>query len=184
LRHGSRNGQHKLLAEFENGKGASPRVENNSIYIRQDTAHLGNWFVQYQFKRVDGEFKMIGIESQNISQSGYGVSEKELNAPDYTDQEMWSGSSTNLLVSRGECWLKMFDMGESSANLIQQKEARNLFERGARPKNAVTGDIRFPQTKLLPLSKFKLDGVGADYFYPSCYFDYNKRLHKITSPPK
>lgn len=181
---GTQEGRHKLLTEFEIGDGASVRVENNSIYIRQDYAHHGIRFVQYQFKRFGGEFKMIGIESQDMSSSDYGVSEKERNAPGYRSQEMWSGTSTNLLVSRGECWLKMFDMGDSSTKLIQQKEAQNLFERGARPKNAVTGEIRFSQTKLLPLSEFEFDDVRADYVYPSCYFDYNKRLHKITSPPK
>lgn len=181
---GSRNGQHKLLTEFEIGDGVSTRVKNNSIYIRLDYAHHGIRFIQYQFKRVDGEFKMIGIESQDMSLSDYGVSEKELDAPGYRSREMWSGTSTNLLASRGECWLKMFDAGDSPENLLQQKQAHNLFEQGARPKNAVTGEIRFPQTKLLLLSKFEPDGVRADYFYPSCYFDYKKRLHKITTPPK
>ena len=128
---------------------------------------------------------MIGIESQDMSPSDYsGVSEKERDAAGYKSQEMWSGTSTNLLASRAECWLKMFDMGDSPANLIQQEEAQKIFDRGARPKNAVTGEIRFPQTKLLPLSKFELDGVRDEYFYPSCYFDYNKRLYKITAPPK
>lgn len=181
---GSRDGQHKLLAEFEIGVGASSRIENNSIYIRQDYAHHGIRFVQYQFKRVGGEFKMIGIESQDMSQSDYGVSEKERDAPGYRSQEMWSGTSTNLLASRGECWLKAFNIDDSPANLIQQKEAQNLFERGTRPKNAVTGEIRFLKTRLLPLSKFGPDGFRGDYFYPSCYFDHNMRLHKITSPTK
>jgi hypothetical protein len=187
---GSRDGQHKLLAEFEivNGgasAGASSRVKNNSIYIRQDYAHHGIRFIQYQFKRVDGEFRMIGIESQDMSLSDYsGVSEKERVASGYNRQAMWSGTSTNLLASRGECWLKMSDLGDSAANLIQRKEEQNLFERGVRPKNAVTGEIRFPQKELLPLSKFEPDGVRVDAFYPSCYFDYKKRLHKITAAPK
>nr|WP_295772189.1 hypothetical protein [Rhodoferax sp.] len=186
---GSRDGQHKLIAEFEIGNGGAsagtlPRVKSNSIYIRQDYAHHGIRFVQYQFKRVGGEFRLIGIESQDMSPSDYGVSEKERAAPGYRSQEMWSGTSTNLLTSRCECWLKMFDMGDLPANLNQRKEAQNLFERGARPKNAVTAEIRFPQTRLRPLSQFEPDGVGVDFFYPSCYFDYKKRLHKVTAAPK
>lgn len=180
----SRDGQHELLNEIEVGDGASSRIKNNSIYIRQDYAHHGIRFVQYQFKRVGGEFKMIGIESQDMSLSDYSVSDKERDASGYRSQEMWSGTSTNLLDSRGECWLKMFDEGDSRANLTQQKEKYGLFERGARPKNAVTGEIRFPQKKLLPLSTFNPDSVLIDSFYPSCYFDYKKRLHKITAPPK
>ncbi len=183
---GSRNGQHRLFTEFEIGeRGASTSVKNNSIYIRQDYAHHGIRFVQYQFKQVDGEFKMIGIESQDMSPGDYrGVSEKARDAPGYRSQEMWSGTSTNLLASRGECWMKMLDSGDSPANVIQLKEAQSLFERGARPKNVVTGEMRFPQLKLLPLSKFELDGVRVDDFYPSCYFDCKKRLHKITAASK
>ncbi|HEX7640672.1 MAG TPA: hypothetical protein VF472_00535 [Burkholderiaceae bacterium] len=181
----SRDGRHKLLTEFDIENGVSSKIENNSIYIRQDYAHHGIRFIQYQFKRVGGEFKMIGIESQDMSSSDYGgVSEIEREAPNYRSQEMWSGISTNLLTARSECWLKMFDIDYSQANPNQQDEAQSLFYRGARPKNAVTGEIRFSTTELLPLSKFASHGFRANYFYPSCYFDYHKHLHKITSPPK
>jgi hypothetical protein len=181
---GSADGQHELLIEFEIGDGASSRVENNSIYIRQDYAHHGIRFVQYQFKRVGGEFMMVGVESQDMSLSDYSVSEKERDAPDYRNQEMWSGTSTNFLASQSNCWLKMLDVSDSPENLIQQKEAEHLFERGARPKNAVTGKIRFPKKKLLPLSMFAPDGKLIVSSYPSCYFDYKKRLHKSTTLPK
>lgn len=182
----SRDGLYKLLTEIDVGDGAVSKVKikNNSIYIRQDYAHHGIRFIQYQFKRVGDEFKMIGIESQDMSLSDYGVSEEELDAPGYKSQEMWSGASTNLIASRGECWLKMSDAGDSTASLMQQEVAQDQFERGARPKNAVTGEIRFPPTGLLPLSSFDLYAGLDNFFYPECYFDYKKRLHKITAPPK
>ena len=178
------DGRHTLLAEFEIGEGVSTRIANNSIYIRQDYAHHGIRFIQYQFRRVGGEFKMIGIESQDISLSEHsGVYEKERDVSGYKSREMWSGTRTNLLTARSECWLKTLNMDDSPANRIQQARAQSLFERGDRPKNPAVGEVRFARTTLLPLSEFELDG-RREYFYPTCYFDDNKRLHKITSPPK
>lgn len=173
--------RHKLLADVDIGDSAiRVKIKNDSIYIRQDYAHHGIRFIQYQFKQIGTEFKMVGIEDQDMSLSDYIVSEKERNASNYRSQEMWSGTSTNFLTSRGECWLNTLELSDSPTNLTERKEAQELFERGARPKNGVIGEIRFSPTKLFPLSKW--DGTPVEFFYPSCYFDYKKHLHKITAP--
>jgi hypothetical protein len=178
--------ERKLLTEIELGGqvGTAVMIKSNSIYIRQDYAHHGIRFTQYQFKRSGGEFKMVGIESQDMSLSGYGVSPKELNSPGYKDKDMWSGTSVNLLTSRGECWLKMLDLPTSDNLPPEYKDAYARFERGVRPKSAVTGEIRFAQEALVPLSSFNPDTYDLDHVRPGCYFDYKKRLHRITTSPK
>ena len=181
-----RGEQPKLLAEIElhSSVGATVKIKSNSIYIRQDHAHHGIRFTQYQFKRIDREFKMVGIESQDMSLSHYGVSTKELNSPSFKSREMWSGSSTNFLTSRGECWLKMLDLPTSEKLTPDFKDAHARFEMGVRPKHAITGHIRFAQLALVPLSRFNPYTDDLDNFRPSCYFDYKKRLHRFTTPPK
>lgn len=178
----TRGGQHKLLTEIDLvvDPWTTVEIKNNSIYIRQDYAHHGIRFVQYQFRPVGGEFKMVGIESQDMSPSGYSVSTKELNSPDYKDREMWSGTSTNFLTSRGECWLKMLDLPDSGKLPPEFNDAHARFERAERPKKALTGEIRFAQKALVPLSSFNPYSDYLSYIPPSCYFDYRKRLHRTT----
>ncbi len=182
----TRGEQRKLLTEIEldSGSGTTVKIKHNSIYIRQDHAHHGIRFTQYQFKRIHREFKMVGLESQDMSLSNYGVSTNELNSPSYKSREMWSGSSTNFLTSRGECWLKMLDLPTSEKLSPELKDAYARFKLGVRPKNAITGEIRFAQIPLVLLSRFDLYGYDLDSRPPSCYFDYKRRLHKITAPPK
>ncbi len=182
----TRGEQRKLLTEIEldSGSGTTVKIKHNSIYIRQDFAHHGIRFTQYQFKRIHREFKKVGLESQDMSLSHYGVSTKELNSPSFKSREMWSGSSTNFLTSRGECWLKMLDLPTSEKLTPDFKDAHARFEMGVRPKHAITGHIRFAQLALVPLSRFNPYTDDLDNFRPSCYFDYKKRLHRFTTPPK
>ena len=182
----TRGEQRKLLTEIELGSGeeTTVKIQHNSIYIRQDYAHHGIRFTQYQFKHIDREFKMVGIESQDMSLSDYGVPENERESSGYTSREMWSGSSTNVHTYREECWLKMLDLELSEKLSTEFKDAHARFKLGVRPKHAITGKIRFAQKALVPLSSFDLYGYDLDSRPPVCYFDYKRRLHKITTPPK
>lgn len=177
----TRGEQHKLLTEIDlvTDSWTTVQIKNNSIYIRQDSAHHGIRFVQYQFRLIGGEFKMVGVESQDMSPSHYKVSTEELNSPGYKSREMWSGTSTNFLTSRGECWLKMLDLSDSGKQPPEFDGALTRFERAERPKNALTGEIRFAQKTLVPLSSFNpYSDYFISYLRPSCYFDYKKRLHR------
>lgn len=177
----SRGGQHKLLTEIDLvvDSWATAKIKNNSIYIRQDFAHHGIRFIQYQFRLIGGEFKMVGVESQDMSPSHYNVSTEELNSPGYKSREMWSGTSTNFLTSRGECWLKMLDLPDSGKLPPWFDDAHLRFDRAERPKKALTGEIRFAQKALVPLSSFNPYSDDS-YLGPSCYFDYKKRLHRTA----
>ena len=132
---GSRGARHTVLVEFEIGEEVSPRIANNSIYIRQDYAHHGIRFIQYQFRRVGGEFKMVGSESQNMSPREYsGLSEKSQDAPGHKSREVWSGTSVNLLTARSQCWLDTLDIDDSPTARMRQARAQDLFERGLAQK--------------------------------------------------
>jgi hypothetical protein len=163
--------------------GYTVLIRNNSIFIRSDTGHHGIYFRQYQFKDINGEFYLVGIESQSITLSMYSADEEEMKSSDYQEVDMWQGTSANLLTSKAECWLQTFALpqgdkkpNESSPEWREWKAAVDSINsrRIARPANGVRQKVNFQRKIKIPLNQFNLD---EDYTPFQCYFDHKKKFH-------
>lgn len=135
-------------------------IKGNSIFVEVSFAHHGSSDTRYQFKKVDGRFRLIGVESENGTWRTYY---DEKNAPSDCQSEVNSGNSYNLLSLNSICWVEI--VPESK---IGSKRSKKYQPRGVQHKMA------FSKVEL-PL----LDGFNPEEYSPpeSCYFDYKKRLH-------
>lgn len=178
----SRNGKYERVAEVnlqqDNINAYTTSIKNNSIFIRNDTAHHGVYSSQYQFKKINDSFYLVGLEYQSMTPSIYSVSEEESNAPDYQEVEIWSGSSVNFFTSIMECWQQTFNVvtDEKSPDWKEYQSAHARFNKGQRATKGVTRQVSLPKRKLVPLDGFNL--YPYDDFYDSslCYFDYKNRF--------
>ena len=168
-----------VIDVYENTSSYQFKINNNSLYIKTNTAHHGVYFSQYQFKKKNDGFYLVGVEAQSISPTTFTLdsdnSEHSL--------EMWDGLSVNFLTSKAECWLETFDLesGEKSKAWKQWRAALTKLDKGKRSTNAISRTISFKRVNLEPLDKF--DTYNINYPF-TCYFDHNKRFHgSATSIP-
>jgi len=160
----------------ENTSSYQFKINNNSLYIKISTAHHGVYFSQYQFKKKNDAFYLIGVEEQSISPTTFTLdsdnSEHSL--------EMWDGLSVNFLTSKAECWLETFDLesGEKSRAWKQWRAALTKLDKGKRSTNSISRTITFERVNLESLDKF--DTYHINYPF-TCYFDHNKNFHGSTT---
>lgn len=147
------------------------KIKNNSIYITHGTAHHGVYFSRYQFKKRGKIFQLVGIESQSITLSGYGVSEQERNKPDYKTLEMWAGESINILTSEAECWLQAYPIGDKQGKIASARFAKILPA-----TKGVRKTVRFKPVKSFSLNNFDFYNDNLNNWF-TCYFDHNMKFH-------
>jgi hypothetical protein len=123
------------------------RIENNSIYIRGDTAHHGIYFAEHQYKLRNGTFRLVGTESQSITLSQPENRPKRDNCQGKLF-EMWEGSSLNYLNSTEFRWEQAF-LGKTRSKAMQN--AQEKFNKGLAPTNAMKRYFQLKPTNLLTL---------------------------------
>lgn len=165
----------KLIAEVEVSENTASyqfNIKNNSLYIKINTAHHGVYFSQYQFKKKNDAFYLIGVEQQSIIPTSFLLnsdnSEHSL--------EMWEGLSVNFLVSKAECWLETFDLekGKKSKAWKEWSVALRKLDKGQRSTNSINRTVTFKHENLVPLNEF--DSFDINYPF-TCYFDHNKKFY-------
>ena len=156
----------KMDLQLNDSFGYSLNIMNNSLYVRQSVAHHGWHDERFQFKRVNQEFRLVGIEQQSIALGCYAGDESSSSCDKY---EVWSGNSYNLLTSNTICWK------ENLPNQQKSKAASDRYKKWLQPKKGMRYQMKFSQVNL-PL----LDGFDFFEFSSpqSCYFDSKNRLIK------
>jgi hypothetical protein len=144
----------------------SVMIKNNSFYIRFDTAHHGVHFSQYQFKKIKGQFFLIGIEYQSMAL----VEPTEATAKDLGILESWEGTSLNLLTSKAECWQQTFNLtkGEKSREWKEWNVALDRHKKGLRSSNAIIRKGSLHRSGLIPLKSFDIYEATPSF---TCHLD-------------
>jgi hypothetical protein len=175
-----RKGRHQVIRRAELEDSINPysaSIRSNSIFIRYDTVHHGLYFTQYQFRKINDVFYLVGMEWQSIAPSVYGTSQEERDDPNYQEVEMWAGTSVNFLTSKAECWQQNFNLenGENSPEWKEWESACSEFDNGRRATKGVKRQIGFPKRKLVSLDEFSF--YGESYTPFTCYFDHKYKFH-------
>ena len=152
-------------------------IRKNSIFLNSSYCHNGCYDDRYQFKIIDGKFRLIGYESQVETASinfdtkkvlaSCGVKPGDDIPDDCGTNVVSAGNSYNLLNSTSICWF------DNSGNIPTNHK---FSPRGAQHKVIL-------KIIALPL----MDGFNPEKttLPQTCYFDYNKKLHlSETSPNK
>lgn len=149
--------------------GLSPysvEIKKNSLFLTSGNCHHGCYDDRYQFKNIEQQLKLVGVESQGQTWCSYY---DEKNAPTDCNYSVRSGNSYNLLSSTTICWSEIEPEGKPPSNPQKQYQPRGVQH-------------KMTFTKIdLPL----LDGFNLDKFSlpKSCYFDSNKRVHVYEPNP-
>jgi hypothetical protein len=160
-------------------------IKNNSLFLEYWHAHHGWHGIRYQFKQINGKFRLIGGESRSMTlldnyAGDEGSEDESMNTGDDIDDdysppdEVWSGISYNFRTSSALCYQEIVN----SRNKKKYNEARRRFENWLLPKEGKRHQMKFCQIDL-PL----LDGFDfLDFSSPkSCYFDHKSELHLQNS---
>ena len=140
-------------------------IKNNALYLESVVGHHGWHGARYQFKQVDGKFRMIGIESRSEALGCYAGDE----SPTCDEYEAWSGTSFNLLTASAVCWRVAFrDERKLEKALARRKEYWQ------RPKGAVSHHMPLRRAELPLLEEFNI----LDFSPPhACYLDHKNRVY-------
>jgi hypothetical protein len=137
------------VKKFYPSDAPSIRIEKNSIYMRGETAHHGNYFVERQFKLRNGVFCLVGATGQSITLSQPENRPKPDRWKGET-LEIWEGSSSNYLNSEAIHWELALRGGSNSK---ATRNAREGFNEGLIPAKAIKRYTRLKPTKLVTLEE-------------------------------
>lgn len=168
--------EYKILTtidlELDNPSGYQIEIKNNSIFIKNSLAHHGVHNYRYQFKKVNSDFVLIGIETQSIELGCYSGDD----SPRCDTYEAWSGVSYNFLTTTALCWKKNLrnNAHNKKNNKSDMDGAMFRFERLQQPNGAVRHQVKLPNRKHVTL-------VGFNFYHfklpDACYFDAKNKLH-------
>ena len=149
--------------------GLSPysvEIANNSLFLTSGNCHHGCYDDRYQFKNVEQQLKLVGVESQGETWCSYY---DEKNAPADCNYSVRFGNSYNLLSSTTICWSERGAEGGAPSRLPKQYQPRGVQHK-----------TTFPKTDLPLLDGFNLDKFSLP---KSCYFDSKKRVQVYAPNP-
>lgn len=141
-------------------------IKNNSLFLELSFCHHGCSDTRYQFKRVAGNLRLVGVDLQNETWCSYYDGKNALPDCNYSVR---SGNSYNLLASESVCWAEELQEGKELKINTKPYQPRGLQHR-----------ITFSKVDL-PL----FDGfVENNSLLPkSCYFDSKKKIHIYEPKP-
>ena len=146
--------------------GLNVAIKNNSIYVRQDTAHHGVYFSAYQFKLRRGSFQLVGIENQSITPATYAGIMKNL--------ELWEGTSANLSTAKAIVWAQSFDM-DNPREYKKWKLALQRHNKGLPATEGKRETVSIRPIAPVELRQFDPYTFREDFL---CHaFDHNLRFH-------
>lgn len=146
--------------------GLSVAIKNDSIYVRQDTAHQGVYLSIYQFKLRSGSFQLVGIENQSIIHSSYALSMK--------NRELWEGTSANLLTATAIVWAQSFDM-DNPREYKKLELALRRHDKGLPATEGKRENVSIRPSAPVELLQFDPFTFNEDFL---CHaFDHNLRFH-------
>ena len=149
----------KIDLQLNDSFGFSLKINNNSIYIQRSVAHHGWYDERFQFKKINQEFKLVGIEQQSLRLGCYAGDDT---SPECEKYEMWYGNSYNLMTYDTICWSKkLFTTQESN-------EVHSRYEKWLQPKSGMRHHMKFSKMTLPLLYNFNFYEFEAP---KSCYFD-------------
>jgi hypothetical protein len=161
----------KLIAKAQTvsggGSHAKVSIKNNSLFLEEWTGLHGWHGVRYQFKRIDGEFTMIGAEHRSETLGCYSGDE----SPTCGEYEAFNGTSYNFLTSEALCWRENICFDDEKRG----KEASRRFNAWLQPKGGSRHKMSFRKINLI-----LLDGSDFDVsdLPETCYFDHKNKLRK------
>jgi hypothetical protein len=164
----------KLIAKAQTINHAKVSIKNNSLFLEEWTGHHGWHGVRYQFKRIDGEFTMIGAEHR----SSYFIScDAGDDSPTCYKHGAFEGKSYNFLTSEALCWGENIRFDDEK----RWKEASRRFDAWLQPKGGSRHKMSFRKIGLI-----LLDGSDFDVsdLPETCYFDHQGKLHKSSNAHK
>jgi hypothetical protein len=163
-------GQFDVITKVDISSWSMPEIDitikNNSLFIEGLVAHHGLHGKRYQFKRINGKFRLIGMKWQHLV--SLACHDDDESPP--CGWEGFSGNSYNFLTSSALCWQDIFNPD----NKQRFKEAIRRFHEWLQPKGGVRHQMTFRPIDL-PL----MDGFAESEFSSpeSCYFDGKNKLH-------
>jgi len=173
-------GQPVLIAKFDepNPIGSSiVTIKNNSIYLEYGNGHHGLYAHRYQFKQIDGKFRLVGYETRSDTSCFYAAGGDEAasvkcrNVP----SEIFSGASYNLLASAVICFQEAYNWRKGRFSKLNEPGGTVDW---SFPKNGVSYRMLIPPIKSVDLSLLDgFDFYDSDFRMPEfCYFDYKNKL--------
>jgi hypothetical protein len=150
----------------------SVTIENNSLFIEDWVAHQGVHVGRYQFKRINGKFRLIGMEQRSSTIGDCDDCCKESNC--YPDA-VFAGTSYNFLTSSALSWQETIKFrNKQQLYKARYEEASRRFYKWLQPKGGVRHSWTF-----CPIDLPLMDGFDESGFFPpkSCYFGHKDKIN-------